>query len=1567
MAADPEKIEQEREFKTENRPASLPSTIADRLQASVSPEAKLKIQNILDEVDKFNDLEKLLLYLKLPAGITDANAAPTQSKTPTPVAVARAEQTHAFNWIRSHLEESSETSLPKHEVYEDYKSYCENSSIHVLSPADFGKIMKSMFPNVKGRRLGTRGNSRYCYSGIRKKTEVKPPILPSLDSPQKLSRRDLSSPSLCWKCQNSPDDEQVDLATSLVVCEWATKIFTKQFSSILDVADHLTHNSFVSKSMAALTVISYMADRNKKSGVDGSLLKLTQSEEDRHRETKHQLQRKIQHSQLIKMKQQQEHRKKLQSRLGTTESHDRTKHSQGSERSQSVPADRFFSESDSNGSESGNSDGKDGTEVATSNSNLPISSIVSQQPPAGVKDSPNKRRYTPIQPKTPVRGDNNTIKAVPINIPGVSKGQQNQIFLLRNPNGTARFATEVIQNGQKVLQVIDSPIVQQPASAAASKPVASPTVTTKPMSQIVLVRQAPPNTNLAQGAGVSPVVQTSKAETIANAAILVSPSHHVLVSPVKTPSNARVNASVGQIVSTAGHVVVQNTPIYQKAQGKTFVNTSSIVSPPVQQAENTMMTRILSPTPCTHPNQPTIKKEIVSRGPTPSFENMGSPPATPTSMTYVRAIVRVASPEMSEIQPNVTPGGLVTTQTVNTMTTNSVTSPQSTAICLPAMSAASNIPHTGSAAALLMSLSSTVHSNNQQQVTSQIPVQRSSVSQALQSHQAVLKQPNVTASSAAAPHTKVLSEINDTTTSQLRQVAASLQLQQSQLLQQQQQISLQQVNLSGNPSGTSSHQAGGILKTALMSPITFTCSTQPTSVNNMNIAATSETVAKLDALQLHDNSSAAQLAAQMSTSTAGSQQQPGFIPLSGVKRLAVDPKSVFTNGTTISVGSIQQKQPIHGFAGTTVLNAPAGINQGITGQTILTSGSTAGGAGYPVNIVKSGDGTVSVIPVSQFSHVVSSPQIVNTARSVGGSVPCTPTRDMQSPIPMMLTINPQASSIMQQSSGHATPIMQQSSGHVTPIMQQSSGHVTPINVMQQSSGHVTPINVMQQSSGHVTPINVMQQSSGHVTPVNVLQQSNCGGTTTPIPMCIGSVPPSPVDVSAGFIPIQQDLSRVASNASPVKRTKVKPRPTHPKQQGTELRIQGNQFTSNFQQTEIASKPNFAAPSRKRSPSGQRRASANPYPLPPPGPRQTTPVASPCNSRCNTPVSPATPGNPNLDSISMPPPSPGLPPFDNTVMGGSRQDMRNRSASPALWNAQGQSRRRNPSGPPTYTVHSISRQQSLEWGHLQTDLNVNLNQIVIDQNGRPRIQQLSQRSQSVPLPDLPEARIFNFQQLQQVPSASNTTQSSTTPSQVSNQDTVLQASLSGTELRGIQINDTCSNYNAKRNLTLELQEIEVTEDDFAVGPANSQNFLSPDGNSQPASGLDAFNELLNSNTSHQSDQNQEGSQGSSWTSSRRGDPTLASAPSGRGGSDLNVGFEIASSDPVVSTGSGLPEDQTLLFNQTMNGDASNSTSSTLNDDIPNMEDPLSEFGAGTSFDLSWQMGSNSSLSTLECGM
>jgi len=93
---------------------------------------------------------------------------------------ADVEVAQTYTWIQSHLEEDPAVSLPKHEVYDEYKCFCQSNQFEPLCVADFGKAMKHIFPKVKPRRLGQRGNSRYCYSGLRKKANLLAPSLPDL-------------------------------------------------------------------------------------------------------------------------------------------------------------------------------------------------------------------------------------------------------------------------------------------------------------------------------------------------------------------------------------------------------------------------------------------------------------------------------------------------------------------------------------------------------------------------------------------------------------------------------------------------------------------------------------------------------------------------------------------------------------------------------------------------------------------------------------------------------------------------------------------------------------------------------------------------------------------------------------------------------------------------------------------------------------------------------------------------------------------------------------------------------------------------------------------------------------------------------------------------------------------------------------------------------------------------------------------------------------------------------------------------------------------------------------------
>ncbi|XP_030047538.1 DNA-binding protein RFX7 [Microcaecilia unicolor] len=200
------------------------------------------------EVEKFTDIEKLYLYLQLPSGPSSAEKSDQSS-----LSSSRSQQMHAFSWIRNTLEEHPETSLPKQEVYDEYKSYCDNLGYHPLSAADFGKIMKNVFPNMKARRLGTRGKSKYCYSGLRKKAFVHMPSLPNLDfhkTGDVLNGMDSSA-------QLPSADEEVVSAACQLICEWAQKMLSQQFDSVLDLARYLVKSHCTgTKSMAALTVMA---------------------------------------------------------------------------------------------------------------------------------------------------------------------------------------------------------------------------------------------------------------------------------------------------------------------------------------------------------------------------------------------------------------------------------------------------------------------------------------------------------------------------------------------------------------------------------------------------------------------------------------------------------------------------------------------------------------------------------------------------------------------------------------------------------------------------------------------------------------------------------------------------------------------------------------------------------------------------------------------------------------------------------------------------------------------------------------------------------------------------------------------------------------------------------------------------------------------------------------------------------------------------------------------------------------------------------------------------------------
>ncbi|KAL4728442.1 hypothetical protein ACLX1H_005187 [Fusarium chlamydosporum] len=74
----------------------------------------------------------------------------------------RTRQVFAMLWIDS-VCAKGKGSVPRGRVYANYASRCATERITVLNPASFGKLVRVLFPGLKTRRLGVRGESKYHY------------------------------------------------------------------------------------------------------------------------------------------------------------------------------------------------------------------------------------------------------------------------------------------------------------------------------------------------------------------------------------------------------------------------------------------------------------------------------------------------------------------------------------------------------------------------------------------------------------------------------------------------------------------------------------------------------------------------------------------------------------------------------------------------------------------------------------------------------------------------------------------------------------------------------------------------------------------------------------------------------------------------------------------------------------------------------------------------------------------------------------------------------------------------------------------------------------------------------------------------------------------------------------------------------------------------------------------------------------------------------------------------------------------------------------------------------------
>ncbi|XP_031568489.1 transcription factor RFX4-like [Actinia tenebrosa] len=77
--------------------------------------------------------------------------------------------TDTLRWLGENYELKEGLCLPRCVMYTHYLDFCKKSKLGPSGPATFGKVIRQKFPKLTTRRLGTRGQSKYHYYGIRVK------------------------------------------------------------------------------------------------------------------------------------------------------------------------------------------------------------------------------------------------------------------------------------------------------------------------------------------------------------------------------------------------------------------------------------------------------------------------------------------------------------------------------------------------------------------------------------------------------------------------------------------------------------------------------------------------------------------------------------------------------------------------------------------------------------------------------------------------------------------------------------------------------------------------------------------------------------------------------------------------------------------------------------------------------------------------------------------------------------------------------------------------------------------------------------------------------------------------------------------------------------------------------------------------------------------------------------------------------------------------------------------------------------------------------------------------------
>ncbi|KAI0457953.1 RFX DNA-binding domain-containing protein [Xylaria acuta] len=170
----------------------------------------------------------------------------------------RARQVFAMLWL-SQVCTKGKGSVPRGRVYANYASRCATERITVLNPASFGKLVRVLFPGLKTRRLGVRGESKYHYVNftlMEDQPELKEPVAqPALPMPESSQYQqsfntiqsqsttlDVAKPALPSPQTNQPSE---GLPTSISMDTRAHSLYNEPDVPTIDLLDTSTTKTMV--------------------------------------------------------------------------------------------------------------------------------------------------------------------------------------------------------------------------------------------------------------------------------------------------------------------------------------------------------------------------------------------------------------------------------------------------------------------------------------------------------------------------------------------------------------------------------------------------------------------------------------------------------------------------------------------------------------------------------------------------------------------------------------------------------------------------------------------------------------------------------------------------------------------------------------------------------------------------------------------------------------------------------------------------------------------------------------------------------------------------------------------------------------------------------------------------------------------------------------------------------------------------------------------------------------------------------------------------------------------------